>query len=139
MINKARTAYRIATGLFLVGVLVQVFLAGLGIFAHPANIKGHMFMGLFLHGLSTMMWVLSALGRQPVQTTRLNGVLFLALTLQGGLPHLRGIIPAVAALHPVNAIAIFWIAMVLARRAQAFAWMQRKSTLAQRLVHAIEG
>ncbi len=125
MIHKAQTAYRVATGLFLVGVLGQVFLAGLGIFAHPANFVTHVWMGAVLHGLATLMWILAALGRQPLQTTRLNGVLFGVLALQGLLPNLRGIVPALAALHAVTALVIFWIALVLARRAQAFAWLRR--------------
>jgi hypothetical protein len=134
MLNKARIAYRVAAGLFLVGVLGQVFLAGLGIFAHPANFITHVAMGAVLHGLSTLMWILAAYSRQPLQTTRLNGVLFGVLTLQGLLPHLRGVIPALAALHPVNALVIFWIALILARRAQAFAWLQplRQHTFAVR-------
>ncbi len=134
MVNKARIAYRVTTGLFLVGVLAQVFLAGLGLFAHPANFITHVIMGGVLHGLSTLMWVLAALGRQPLETTRLNGVLFGVLTLQGLLPNLRGIIPALAALHAVNALAIFWIALVLARRARAFARLPRKPLVVRRLV-----
>lgn len=126
MVNKARIAYRVATGLFLVGVLGQVFLAGLGLFAHPANFITHIVMGGVLHGLSALMWVLAALGRQPLKTTRLNGVLFGVLTLQGLLPNLRGIIPALAALHAVNTLVIFWIALILARRARAFEWLPRK-------------
>jgi hypothetical protein len=134
MLNKARIAYRVVAGLFLVGVLGQVFLAGLGIFAHPANFVTHVAMGAVLHGLSTLMWILAALGRQPLQTIRLNGVLFGVLTLQGLLPHLRGVIPALAALHPVNALVIFWIALMLARQAQALVWLRqlRKPTLAMR-------
>jgi len=134
MVNKARTAYRVATGLFMVGVLGQVFLAGLGIFAHPLNFKTHIIMGGVLYGLSALMWILAALGRQPLETTRLNGILFGVLTLQGFLPHLRGVIPALAALHPVNALVIFWMALILARRAQAFAWLRtlRKPTIAAR-------
>ena len=125
MIHKAQTTYRVATGLFLVGVLGQVFLAGLGIFAHPANLVTHVYLGAALHGLATLMWLLAALGRQPLETTRLNGVLFGVLTLQGLLPNLRGSVPVLAALHPVNALVIFWIALVLARWAQAFAWVRR--------------
>jgi hypothetical protein len=125
MIRTAQTAYRVATGLFLVRVLGQVFLAGLGIFAHPANFVTHVYMGAVLHGLATLMWILAALSRQPLQTTWLNGLLFGVLTLQGLLPNLRGIVPALAALHPVNALVIFWIALILARRAQAFAWVRR--------------
>lgn len=138
MVSKARSAYRVFAGLFLVGVFVQVFLAGLGIFAHPSNIKFHMFMGLALHGLSFGMLVLSVYSRQPVQTTRLNGALFLALFVQGALPHLRGIVPAAAALHPMNAIVIFWIALLLARRARVFSWMHRKPGRVHQLAHVIE-
>jgi len=140
MVNKARIAYRVATGLFLVGVLAQVFLAGLGIFAHPANFITHVVIGGVLHGLSALMWVLAALGRQPLQTTRLNGVLFGVLTLQGLLPYLRGIIPALAALHAVNALVIFWIALILARRARAFGRAPQKPIVtARRLVPSSEG
>ncbi|MGH2592038.1 MAG: DUF6220 domain-containing protein [Anaerolineae bacterium] len=134
MIHKAQTAYRVASGLFLVGVLGQVLLAGLGLFAHPANFVTHVYLGAALHGLATLMWLLAVLGRQPLETTRLNGVLFGVLALQGLLPNLRGIAPALAALHPVNALVIFWLALVLARRAQAFAWLRtlRKPTVAAR-------
>ena len=134
MIHKAQTAYRVATGLFLVGVLGQVFLAGLGLFAHPANYATHVYLGAVLHGLATLMWILAALSHQPPETTRLNGILFGVLALQGLLPNLRGIIPALAALHSVNALVIFWIALILARRAQAFAWLRtlRKPTVAAR-------
>ncbi len=138
MIHKAQTAYRVASGLFLVGVLGQVFLAGLGIFAHPANFVTHVYLGAVLHGLATLMWILAALGRQPLETTRLNGVLFGVLALQGLLPNLRGIVPALAALHAVNALVIFWIALVLARRAQAFAWLRmlrKPAVVARQPIH----
>jgi hypothetical protein len=120
MNQRARTAYRVATGVFLVGVLGQVFLAGLGIFAHPANFVTHILMGAALHGLATLMWIMAAYTRQPLETTRLNGILFGVLTLQGLLPRLRVAIPALAALHPVNALVIFMIALILARRSQVF-------------------
>ncbi|HLF26412.1 MAG TPA: DUF6220 domain-containing protein [Anaerolineae bacterium] len=132
MTRKAQIAYRIATGLFLIGVLGQVLLAGLGIFSHPANFFTHKLMGGVLHVLSFLMWVLAARGRLPLQTTQLNGVLFGVLTLQGLLPHLRGMLPVVAALHPVMALLIFWIALTLARQAQVFAGLRQRLTIAQR-------
>jgi hypothetical membrane protein len=116
--HKACVAYQISAGVFLGGVIAQFFFAGIGVFAW--DYRPHMIMGGVLHGLSLILWALAAYARLPRPTARRAAFMFALLFLQGALPHLRGIVPAVAALHPVTALIVFWLAVALAREARAF-------------------
>ena len=61
--NIARRAHLVVAWLFVAGVVVQVFLAGLGVFDDPRTFITHATWGYMLEGLPILMLVLAAIGR----------------------------------------------------------------------------
>lgn len=103
--------------LLVAGLLVQVFLAGLGVFAGPANFATHRDFGYLLEALPFFMAVTALparLGRQQVVAA---AVMFGQFILQSVFIALRADLPAVAALHPVNGVLILLVAIWAARDA----------------------
>lgn len=118
IVHWARGAYQVAAWLFVAAVIVQVFLAGLSLFASAANWGTHKEFGYSLGFLALLLFVLAFAGRIPRTIGRWLALLLVAYTIQTILPNLRVTMPWVAALHPVNALVIFWIAVTHARRAR---------------------
>lgn len=110
-----RYAFVVLAWLFLACVLVQVFLAGLGVFAGSANFETHRGFGYLFGWLTVLMLIVALVGRLGRPYAGWSGVLLIGFALQSVFVALRGDLPAVAALHPVNAIAIFWVAQHVAR------------------------
>jgi hypothetical protein len=113
-VRWARWGYLALAWLFAGCVAAQVFLAGLAIFVDAARWPWHT---AFIHTfefLPLLMLPLAFLARAPAALRWLTGALFALLWLQyltaniGGIP---------AALHPVNALLIFWVAVHLGQRA----------------------
>jgi hypothetical protein len=104
---------------FLLGVAVQVFLAGLAIFGRSIFWVTHREFGYLLGWLPMSLILIGLLGRvgRPIMGRSL--LLFALYIVHSLLIWVRGEAPAVAALHPVNAIALFWLALWLARRSTA--------------------
>jgi hypothetical protein len=106
--------------LFVLTILVQVFLAGAAI----ANLGGsgdfsmHSGFGFAVVGLASLALLLTALiaGEGRGQVGLSFGLLVLYI-VQTSLPSFRSTTPALAALHPVNALLLFGLAVVVARRA----------------------
>jgi hypothetical protein len=101
--------------LFFAGIVFQVFLAGMGLFAHPINFVTHKVVALGLHALAVALLGLAVVGKLPRATLKQVVILNVAFMVQGLLPQLRSILPPVAALHAVNALLMFWLALVIAR------------------------
>ena len=118
IVYGARMAYLVAAWLFVVAVISQVFLAGLSLFASAANWGAHKEFGYSLGFLALLLVVLAFLGRIPRAIGRWLALLLVVYTIQTILPNLRRDMPWVAALHPLNALAVFWIALTHARRAR---------------------
>lgn len=101
MANWARIGYVVAAWLFVVSILIQVFLAGLSLFATPVYWKTHGDFGYTgVHGMAALTLLLAFLGRLPRATigrTALPVVLSFVLPI---FATLRRDAPAVAALHP---------------------------------------
>ncbi len=114
----ARIAYLIVAWLFVVAVIIQVFLAGLSLFASAANWGAHRGFGYSISFLALLLIGLAFLGRIPRAIGRWLALLFVVYAIQTVLPNLRRDAPLVAALHPVNALAVFWIGLTHARRAR---------------------
>jgi hypothetical protein len=118
-----RWLYLLLALLIAVGVVVQVFFAGAAVLADPALWGAHRaFSGviavtillLLPIGLFTgLPWRVQALGPGLYLLFELQYV-FLHVMPQIGLPLLRG-------LHAVNALALFGVALMLARRV----WQRR--------------
>ncbi|CCF82287.1 DUF6220 domain-containing protein [Nitrolancea hollandica] len=114
----ARTGYRALAWVLLACIAIQVFLAGLAVVNGPANWGMHTgFVHLF-ELLPLAMIPLAFLGQLPNRLRWHQLVVFLLIGLQYaliyGFPGLVGI-SAVAALHPVNALLIFWVTLGMAR------------------------
>lgn len=114
----ARTGYRVLAWGLLACIAIQVFLAGIAVFNGPANWGMHTgFVHLF-ELLPLAMIPLAFLGQLPRGLRWHPLAVFFLIGLQYaliyGFPDVFGI-PAVAALHPVNALLIFWVTLGMAR------------------------
>lgn len=105
---------------FLLGVVVQVFLAGAGIFASASWLGSHGIFGHVLPVIPLFMVILGLVGRLPRTINWLTVLLFVLVYIQPWFIYLgRGVeAPLLAALHPVNALAIFALALYLLYRAR---------------------
>ena len=117
--SSVRLAFAAVAWLFLACVLVQFFLAGLGVFAGAENFALHREFGYLFGWLPVIMLVLAAVGRLGRRWIGLSALLIGLFTLQSVFVYLRGSVPAIAALHPVNAVAIFYVAQHVARGARS--------------------
>ena len=117
-----RVAFAVVAWLFVAAIVVQVFLAGVGLFVRGFDtFSYHRALGWLLH-LGPLVVVLFAWGAHPGRTTMwLSGLLILLVGIQPFLPAMRDDLPFVAALHPVNALAIFAVGLVIALRATSLA------------------
>ena len=117
--SAVRVAFAAVGWLFLACVLIQFFLAGLGVFAGPQNFEVHRQFGYLFGWLPVIMLVLAAVGRLGRRWIGLSALLIGLFTMQSVFVILRESLPAVAALHPVNAVAIFFIAQHVARSSRS--------------------
>lgn len=115
----ARMAYLLVAWLFVGCALVQVFLAGMGVFAGPANFITHKEFG-YLFGLLTLVLIVLALvGRMPRRLVLESALLLVLFALQSVLLLFRASAPVVAALHPVNGFLILLVGVHLALSARS--------------------
>lgn len=116
----ARYAYMVLAWAFVVGVVVQVFLIGLGLFADPDSVKLHIEFGWILHLFPVLIVIAAAVARagrrRILQAVGLAAIVFVIPIL----PSLRGSAPVVAALHPVLALLAFGAAVGVAITATRF-------------------
>jgi len=118
MVKIARYIYWGAAWLFLVGIVVQVFLAGMVVVAVRMSWDPHVGLGHTLAGPLLFMLITMYLGRMPGSLKRLTWLLFGVYVLQADVViFLRGQAPVISALHPVFALADFALVLALARRA----------------------
>jgi hypothetical protein len=117
MKRAAVVAYALASSLFVLGVLAQVFLAGLVVVSRVASWESHIGLGHGL-GLALLVMLLCAyLGRMPARTKRLTWLLFAVYFIQADvLIFLRQSVPYAAALHPVLALIDFVLGWHLTRQ-----------------------
>ena len=118
----ARRAFPVVAWAFVVALGVQIFFAGVYVFAGPSNIELHR-NGAHVVGLLTFALIASAyVGRVEQRDRRATlGILGL-LVVQGMLVHVHQWfdMPFIAALHPVNAMLMTWAALSLARRSSVY-------------------
>jgi len=118
MIKISRFAYLGFSWLFVIGVLAQVFLAGMVVVARQMGWGDHIGLGHSLAGPLLLMLITMYLGRLPGSTKRLTWLLFGVYVLQADvLIFLRVQAPVLSALHPVLALLDFAIGYALARQA----------------------
>lgn len=116
----ARYAYLISAWAFVVGVVVQVFLIGLGLFGEPDAVGLHVNFGWILHLFPALIVIAAAVarvGRRLILQAVVLAAIVFVLPL---LPSLRGSAPVVAAFHPVLALLAFGAAVGVAIAATRF-------------------
>jgi hypothetical protein len=108
-----------AAAIFVVAILVQVFLAGLAI----ANLGGsgtfstHIEFGYTWMGLAALALLVTVfLARRPRRDVGIVVAIIVLYVIQTVLPAFKSSLPAIAALHPVNALLLFVVALWYARR-----------------------
>ena len=119
----ARSIYLGATWLLVVGAVVQVFLAGLGVFDDPSAFISHRDFGFMLELLPIVMLVAALVGRMGRGYIGGAVLLFVQFMLQSAFVALRSALPAIAALHPLNGFFILLVGMILGRAA----WRDRRA------------
>lgn len=122
----AWTGYAVVAGIFALGGLLQVFLAGLGIFAGGANFATHRDVGYTLSVLPLVLLILALVGRMPRRYAGLALLLGIQMVLQSVFVAVRADVPAIAALHPVNGVLMIGIGSMVAVRS----WRTRPSAKA---------
>jgi len=116
-----RLAFIGVAWLFLACVVVQVFLAGLGVFAGAQGFTVHREFGYIFGWLTLVLLMLAIIGRLGRRWIGLSVLMLVLFAFQSVFVALRDVMPAVAALHPVNALAIFAVALHVARRSSGLA------------------
>lgn len=125
--NIMRTSYRVLAWIFVIALTVQIYLAGLGVFRFRSVPLGegggrsfyglHIQFGWLIGWVPILLIVLALLGRYSRRTiTRAVGLVLLII-IQSVILWVAQDAPLLKALHPVNAIFIFWLSLSLAREA----------------------
>jgi len=113
----ARPIHVVVAWLYVIGLLVQVFLAGMGVFDGPSAFVTHRDTGYALTVLPVVLLVTALVGRFGRWQALAAAVMFVQFILQSVLVFQRDSVPAIAALHPVNGFLIVLISVWLARDA----------------------
>jgi len=103
MRDRVTTAYGIGAMLWAVLVVVQVFLAGLGMFG-AESFEAHRSFGNALQGLTAVLLILAIIGPRTTRDIAMAAGLVVLVTIQIGLVGARDDAPGLAALHPVLAL-----------------------------------
>jgi Family of unknown function (DUF6220) len=119
--QMARYLFAALAALFVMAIVVQVFLAGLFLFA-GVDRSWHEEFGYWV-GLPVLLALLVA---WPAHVSRRLAVLavasFVDYVVQTSLPYFQGgSASIVAALHPVNALLMLWLGVTIATEAVALA------------------
>ena len=117
MVRGARYVYVALAWAFVAGILVQVFLIGLGLFVSSDYKDTHATVGWLLHLVPPFILLaagFSRAGRTLIWQTAGLAVLFFFVPILAGI---RADAPVAAAFHPVGAVLAFVLAIVVARGA----------------------
>lgn len=112
----ARWIYLVLAGLFIVGVLAQVFFAGMVVVARQWGWDTHVGFGHLLAAPLIFMLITQYLAKLPRSLKWLTWGLFVVYALQADvLIFLRASVPVLSALHPVLALLDFAMGYALFR------------------------
>ena len=111
----SRQALPIVAAVFVACCIIQVFLAGLGVFDDPRSFVTHRDFGYLLGWFTLAMLILALVGREPRRIVGLCVLVLIQFALQSVFVGLRADYPAIAALHPVNGFLILAVGAIIAR------------------------
>lgn len=115
----ARQALPIVGVAFVAGVVVQVILAGLGVFSDPRSFITHREFGYLLGTLTLVLLVLALASRAPRRLIGMCALLLVLFAMQSVFIVLRTSAPEIAALHPLNGFLILLVSLTVTRAAWA--------------------
>lgn len=111
----ARQIWRIAVCGYALAIAAMAVFAGMFLFVRADLIEVHK-MGAHVTGILIVVAVVSAFASRLDRRARRQTLGLLGLLLvQGMLVHLLVVSPWIAALHPANALLLFWAAFSVAR------------------------
>jgi Family of unknown function (DUF6220) len=105
LIRWSRIAAMVLARLFTIGVVLQVFLVGLGFFQDLDYWDDHKSLGQSLGIIPVLLIVAALLGRLPPRLIGMSVVLLALWIVQISLPEVDN--GYIAALHPLNAFLLF--------------------------------
>ncbi|HEY8922417.1 MAG TPA: DUF6220 domain-containing protein [Candidatus Limnocylindria bacterium] len=117
MVSGARYVFVTLVWIYLAGILVQVFLAGIGLFGAAKDFEPHVGLGWILHLVPVLLLIAAAVGRVGRGLLWWTAALLVVQFVQPILATLRNDLPLVAAFHPVLALIIFWLAVMIGLKA----------------------
>jgi len=100
--------------LAMAGFVVQFYLIGAALFG-VTNVELHRRLGYLLIIPVALLVILALAGRLGGRTLGLSGLLLVLFVVQAVLPSLRASVPWLAALHPLNALALMGVTGAIAR------------------------
>ena len=116
----ARLAFAALAWLYLALIALQVFLAGVGVFGAD-SFELHIGVGYLAAYIGPLILLVAAALAKGGRFVGISALLLLLGVVQSILPWLRTDSPYLAALHPVNALLMAWLALVIARGANVLA------------------
>lgn len=122
---RARRFYVILAGLFAIGIVCQVFFAGLGVLVDPSYFGWHTTFAHILELTLLALPVVGIFGRVGWRSFGLNALLFILFGMQ--YVFMYGLQGPLKALHVVNALALFWLALQLSQQAWRLTQITRVS------------
>ena len=131
MIRSARWFYFGWFALISAAIVLQLYLAGYGVFAFNglSGFGAHFVVGDLI-GIAILLGVgLAFAARVTWRMTAVNGVLLVLMVIQVLLAHTG--VPALSALHVVNGVVILIGAVYLTRESYTFARLESQSPTAQ--------
>ena len=132
----ARQALPVVAAIFVAALVVQVFLAGLGVFDDPASFITHRDFGYMIGWLAIAMLILAVVGREPRRIVGISILLIVLFTLQSVFVGLREDQPTIAALHPLNGFLILGLTVVVTK----LSWdVRRGAGLRSDELHPVSG
>jgi Family of unknown function (DUF6220) len=114
-----RRAFAVVAWLFVACLVVQFFLVGLDVFEALGDSELHRDFAYTYGWLAPVLVLLAGLAGVPRRVLVLSVALLVLYAVQTYLPLMADALPGVAAVHAVNALLVFWVAVRLAR---AVAW-----------------
>lgn len=117
MVSGARWAFLGLVWIYLALIAVQTFLAGAVLFGMGLSFELHRNLGYLLHLVPVLLLIVAAVGRVGREILLWTVALLIVQGIQPLLPMLRADMPWAAALHPVLALAIFWLGLTLGLKA----------------------
>ena len=115
MSRAVRITYAVLAWAFVAGMVVQVFLIGLGLLGgQPSGTTLHGVFGWLLHLIPLLVLLLTALSRAGKRHWQWALALALVVLLIPIFVILRDSAPVLAALHPVAAVLAFPVSIVVA-------------------------